>query len=357
MKRIALAALIIAAIAVAGFACGVKAPPQPAHYFLPGRVSPLKYHFNEDGLLVISFKAPVKNLLGKPPINLGGFFLDRSENRLDPGFCPGCPVTYTQRIRIEAKRPTDYDEIWPGLYIFKDRLTPGHVYHYRIFAHDRKGRYSKTESQNLVLYYDSPSRPPDAVTVKTDDRLVTLTWPPPDRLVDGRPLKDLAGYNLYRRTDQSAWEKINTDQPLNRTMFEDRQVQNGQKYYYKIRALRQWHGTLIEGASTPVVTAVPEDLTPPPPPVKLEGASVRDGISLRWQDVEAADLAGYRIYRRVQNEDRFQRLPVPLVREAAFLDQTVKPGRRYFYRVTAVDSSRAANESEPGQELAITFNP
>ena len=342
---------------MAGFGCGVKAPPQPAYYFLPARLPALQYYFNEDGLLVIKLKAPVKNLLGKPLKNFGGFFLDRSENRLEPGFCPGCPVTYTQRINIRAKRLDDSNKIWQGSYVFKDRLTPGYVYHYRIFAHGRKERYSRMDFQNLVIYYDSPSRPPDAITVNTNDRLVILNWPPPDRLVDGRPLKDLAGYNLYRRTGQGDWEKINADQPWYRNVFEDRQVKNGQRYYYKVRALRRWHGTWIEGPSTPVVTAVPEDLTPPSPPVKLEGKSVEAGISLKWQEVEAADLAGYYIYRRSENKKRFERLNRLLIHKTVFLDQTVKPGHRYHYRVTAVDNSMAANESEPGQELIITFNP
>jgi len=306
VRKFIIAILSSAMIMALGSACGVKAPPQPGRYLLPTSVSALKYYFNEDGLLVISFKAPLKNQLGKPLSKFGGFFLDR-------------------RIRFKAKKMEKSSDIWAGTYTYKDRLSPGHVYHYRIFAHDHKGRYDNTKSQNLVIYYDSPSRPPDAINFKTDDRQVTLTWPPPDRLIDGRQLRDLAGYNIYRRTGMDSWEKINADQPWNRTVFEDRQVQNGQTYFYKVSALRRWHGTWIEGSSTPVISAVPVDLTPPPPPVKLEGASIKAGISLR-----------------------------ALILEPVFLDQTVKSGRLYYYRVTSVDKSEAANESELGRELSIS---
>ena len=337
--------------------CGVKAPPQPARFMLPARVQTLRYHFNEDGHLVIHFQAPIKNRLGKPLDDLGGFYIDRSENRLQPGFCPGCPVSYSRRIRLEAKPPEKEKEVWGGTYQFIDKLSSGYVYHYRCFAHDAKGRFDPTQFRTLVIYYDSPSRPSDAVQGKPDDRQVTLSWPPPDRLVDGRPIRDLVGYNIYRRTGEESWTRLNADKPWPLSVFEDRQVINGVTYQYRIRAVRRFHATLIEGASSTVVAVAPADLTPPPPPVNLVGVSTETGVRLRWQPVDAPDLAGYHVYRMAERETRYKRLTRTIVKEATYLDETVGKGQWYHYRLTAVDQAESANESVPGQEISIQFFP
>jgi len=358
MKKFAFFVLAVIVLAAFEPGCGVKTAPKSARSLLPAKIPAPRYGFSETGRLIISFRAPEKDLLSKPLENLGGFYLDRAENKLEPGFCPNCPVTYTQRIRIRAEKPTKDDQIWGGLYTYEDTLKPGFVYHYRIFATDAKGRYDRVQFRLLEIFFDTPSRPPDSIVVRTADKLVVLTWPPPDRLTDGRPLRDLAGYDLYRRTGPDGpWTKLNADQPWTRTSFEDRLVENGQVYYYKIKALRYWHGTRIDGAFTPVVEAVPVDLTPPPPPANLMAVSIPAGINLNWTGIVTADMAGYRIYRRTENEDRFIRLNQDLVIEPSYLDNTAEIGRVYIYRVTAVDNSEAANESEPTQDVTVLHEP
>ena len=357
MRKSLLLALLLLPILMLAAACGVKAPPVPADLLLPARVSLVRYHFDEQGRVVLSFQAPTINRLDKPLAKLGGFFIDRSENRLEPGFCPGCPVTFARRARVEAKRPEGRDAVWGGWYEFTDELAPGYVYHYRLYAFDAKGHYDRAQFRDLVVYYDTPSRPPDAVRAKPDDRLVTLSWPPPERLADGRPLRDLVGYNIYRSANGVAWARLNADEPWPLTVFEDHQVENGRTYHYRVKAVRRFQQTAIEGGSSAAVTAVPVDLTPPPAPVNLVAALTESGISLRWQEVEAADLAGYRVYRRADDEDRFSRIGPALLKEPVFLDRTVKKGHRYTYRVTAVDKAVPANESEPGEEASMGYGP
>lgn len=356
MRKFLLLALLLPILTLAA-ACGVKAPPVPADSLLPARVSLVRYQFDEQGRVVLAFQAPTANRLDKPLARLGGFFIDRSENRLEPGFCPGCPVTFTRRARVEAKPPEGRDAVWRGWYEFTDELASGYVYQYRLYAFDAKGHYDRAQFRDVVIYYDSPSRPPDAVQAKPDDRLVTLSWPPPERLADGRPLRDLVGYNIYRSADGAAWDRLNADEPWPLTVFEDRQVENGRAYRYKVKAVRRFQQTVIEGASSAVVSAVPVDLTPPPAPVNLLAALTESGITLRWQEMESPDLAGYRVYRRADDEDRFSKVGPALLKEPVFLDRAVKKGHRYTYRVTAVDKAVPGNESEPGEEVSILNGP
>jgi fibronectin type 3 domain-containing protein len=44
-----------------------------------------------------------------------------------------------------------------------------------------------------------------------------------------------------------------------------------------------------------------------------------------------------------------------LLKKPSFVDAQVRKGQTYQYYVTAVDTSRRANESLPSEEAAITF--
>ena len=338
---------------LAGSACGVKTSPLPAGVLLPDRVSRPLYRFDENGELVITFRPPLKNVRGLPLKDLGGFFIDRSENRIEPGFCPGCPVQYTSRARMPALDPAPLKTVRDTPYHYRDRLRPGHVYHYRVFAHDSDGEYDPSLFASLVVFYDHPARPPETVVAAADDRLVTLTWDPVDRLTAGRPVEDLAGYDIHRREAGGTWERLNPDEPWGRSRFQDARVVNGRAYEYKVRTVRRWRGTRIEGPPSKVIRVIPVDLTPPPPPVKVYAASVKTGVTLTWPEVDASDLAGYRVYRRGDGEERYQRVGPDLVRKNLFIDSGATTGRTYFYRVTAVDGSPAANESEPAPDVRI----
>ncbi|MEW5721946.1 MAG: fibronectin type III domain-containing protein [Thermodesulfobacteriota bacterium] len=351
----AAAALLLAAALF--LACGVKAPPLPARQLLPERLSPPAYAFSEDGTLVVTFSPPTKNIRGLPLEDLGGFFVDRSENRLRPGFCPGCPVQYTKRIEIPAAPPPPGRRVAAVTYRFEDTLRPGFVYHYRLFAHDSHGEYDPTRSRTLVVNYDSPLRPPDEIKTMVEDNLVFLKWPPPDRLVDGRPAEDLAGYDIYRRVPDESWVKLNPGEPWGRPEFEDTLAVSGRVYEYKVRAVRLWRGTRIDGPPSPVVAANPLDLTPPPPPVKLFAASTPAGVKLTWTRVEAADLAGYRLYRRRADQSLFERVGPDLITDNMFVDPDVRKDETYHYRVSSVDNSPAANEGEVSLPASVLYEP
>lgn len=350
-----IAAALLAAVLCYG--CGVKAPPLRAKFLLPDNITGKTYKFSEDGRLVVTFRPPARNVKGGSLKDLGGFFVDRSEDRLSPGFCAGCPVRYTKRFHIKALKPRSRSYVSDVTYELEDILTPGNVYHYRIFAHDSEERFHPRKFLTLVIYYDSPCSAPDAIEAETGDKLIVLRWPPPERLLDGRPAANLAGYNIYRRSGQSGWIKINSGKAWNRAVFEDTRVINSRSYDYKVRTVRNWRGTLIEGPPSPVISVSPADLTPPPPPVKIGVASLAKGISLSWAEAAVSDLAGYRLYRRTEGGAEFKKIGPKIIPEATFFDIKVKPGVIYFYRITAVDNSPAANESEPSREIRIQFQP
>ena len=110
---------------------------------------------------------------------------------------------------------------------------------------------------------------------------------------------------------------------------------------------------------SPPVTVVMRDIFPPHAPSGLEavpgGATAADrSIDLSWIPDVDADLAGYFVYRQDIDSKgvvagTVTRLNLTPVVGPAYRDQTAMAGRRYAYRVTAVDT--AGNESAPSDDV------
>jgi fibronectin type 3 domain-containing protein len=82
---------------------------------------------------------------------------------------------------------------------------------------------------------------------------------------------------------------------------------------------------------------------------EIPGADNATTIDLSWSINLETDLAGYRVYRSEKQGDRGQPLQLELLLAPAYGDNSVQPGHRYWYTVTALD--RAGNESAPSDSV------
>jgi fibronectin type 3 domain-containing protein len=74
-------------------------------------------------------------------------------------------------------------------------------------------------------------------------------------------------------------------------------------------------------------------------------------VDLSWSLNVETDLAGYHVYRSEQEGTKGQLVTPDLLPTPAVRDNSVEPGHRYWYTVTAVD--RAGNESPPSTPVAV----
>jgi hypothetical protein len=151
----------------------------------------------------------------------------------------------------------------------------------------------------------------------------------------------------------------------------DRTAKTGQIYRYT--AERVWttllagHSVEVRSAASQSKTVAMVDTFPPERPVGLaaapgfagEGEARRASIDLVWEPVvepgTETGVAGYVVYRRELDGEgggTARRLNEELVPVPAYRDLTVAAGRRYGYRVTAVDA--AGNESKKSDEVVET---
>lgn len=98
------------------------------------------------------------------------------------------------------------------------------------------------------------------------------------------------------------------------------------------------------------------DLSYPGTPVSLSGVGSSSSIALTWARVMTTDLRGYNVYRSETQGGPYTRTnPVPTFRTAYYLDSGLDALTRYYYRVSAVDSS--GNESSQSAEAGVSTNP
>jgi uncharacterized protein len=343
--------ILAMALGVAAGACGRRETPISPDLILPGPVKNFRLAQEGDSLTT-SWVFPPQNQLGQPLTQLEGFRLYRCEV---PGNSPatGCAPDFVLLADIDLAYPK-VGRIEGDRVVYQDRnLTPGKCYSYRVAAYGQGGGLGSWSSVLSHAWGVLP-RAPAALTAEGKDREVRLSWNEVRSLQDGTPIRDLAGYAVYRQVGRGDWQRLNPT-PLAANHYQDVAVKNEVEYTYKTRAVRQLGHYELESPDSPTRTVIPRKFTPPPPLLNLVAAITGRGVELRWDASPAPDLAGYRVYRRLAGEAKPVRLNPELLRQPYFVDSQVSRGQTYYYMVTAVDDSRQANESAPSEEAVVTI--
>lgn len=204
------------------------------------------------------------------------------------------------------------------------------------------------------------AQPPAGLAAKDESQdTVKLIWNPPTANTDGSGPASVVGYNIYRRTArrEGFGRPINSD-PVTETSFADRNFQYQTEYVYVVRTLSQGTRGLIESADSESVTFTPSDKFLPAPPDPVTIASANAIISLFWPTSSESDVIGYNLYRAESpdtDEKSWSKLNAQPLTTLTYRDDRVSLGKRYYYRITAVD--RFSNESAPSRVVNETANP
>ncbi len=331
--------------------CGKKLDPLPPEAVLPGPVKEFRLAQEGEGLL-LSWQFPTENQLGQPLTQLSGFILERCEMK-EVAPVQGCLMDFVRIANIELDYPR-VGLIKDGAVYYHDkRLVPGRRYYYRVAGYD-PSRYPGAWSRVLSHAWEVLPRAPRDFRAEAGDREVALDWSPVTHLKDGAPMRDLAGYLVYRRAKEGDWSAI-TPTVETGTVWQDVAVKNEVEYTYTVRAVRKIGPDFLESENSATRTVKPQDLTAPPPVINLVAAPTAKGVELRWDPSPAKDLAGYRVYRRRAGEDQFTLLTPILVKNPYYVDVQARQGQTYYYYVIAVDDSRRVNESVPSEEAGVSF--
>lgn len=75
-------------------------------------------------------------------------------------------------------------------------------------------------------------------------------------------------------------------------------------------------------------------------------------VDLSWKASSSPGLKGYWVYRSTSRTEGFKRITATPITGTQYTDTTVEAGKKYYYRVSAVDSKGV--ESGPSNSIDVT---
>jgi len=224
---------------------------------------------------------------------------------------------------------------------------------------NRRGQMARFSATAAIEPALSIAEPPANLSVRdhAQDR-VEITWSAPEANVDGARPASIVGYNIYRRPSRrEEFSRPLNSEVVTETNFIDSGFRYEIEYVYVVRALSQGTTGLIESADSASVTFTAVDEFAPVAPDPVSVASANGTISLFWPRSAERDVTGYNIYRTETPDDEksWVKLNEQPATAVTFHDDRVTIGRKYFYRVTAID--QFDNESAPSRAVGETANP
>jgi predicted small lipoprotein YifL len=243
---------------------------------------------------------------------------------------------------------------------FPDLLGPnllrehsGRTAVYAVRAVNEKGQFVGLSNLVSVRVYPAAA-PVPVIATRVTERAIELRWDAPTRTSSGTPIEAIAGYQVYRsETGEPGSFALHGTSATSH--YEDMQFRFGQKYFYAVRTLAQYGADTVESESSAVAEVTARDLFPPPAPANLIVVAGAARVDLTWDASEAADLAGYFVYRSAEPGKGYERMTPQALRVLSFADTTTTAGTWYYYVVTAVDAE--GNESPFSIEVSATPSP
>uniref|UniRef100_A0A8D3D3K3 Myomesin 2a n=1 Tax=Scophthalmus maximus TaxID=52904 RepID=A0A8D3D3K3_SCOMX len=309
----------------------------------PGAPMSVKaYDINSDYVLV-AWKPP--NTVNEAPIT--GYFVDRCEAGSDTWVqCSDAPVKV-------CKYPVH-------------GLVAGRSYRFRVRAVNSSGISRPSRKSDKVTALDAlhastrstpdppgyvtiPGEPSDVHASEVFRSYVVLSWKPPSPR--GRaPLwyvieKCLAG--------TGAWQRINAAVRLHSPRYPVFDLQDGQKYQFRVYSVNVFGSSEASEPSEPV-QKVDVDGVPSAPGQVVATRNTKSSVFVQWEPPKhLKNLMGYYIDGRVVGSKEWFPCNHKPFKHNRFVVHGLTPGESYAFRVQAVNVYGLSDESQESSPIAV----
>ncbi|CAG35163.1 fibronectin type III domain-containing protein [Desulfotalea psychrophila] len=335
--------VLVGALLLVSGGCGFKNPPVAPQTVVPTAIRDLRYTIDAEGAH-LTWSYPLESVAGTKLQSIDSFDFYRGQMPLEE-VCENCPIPFDPPTSLPGGEVFDGETPQRGE-LAVSSLVSGNKYFFAIRS--RTSWWAASSDSNIVSFiWFTPAAAPANFKVLAGDGQIELSWQPVERLIDGSSSQYPLLYQVQRSSGGASFQNIGD--LLESTGYLDRRVARGKKYSYRVQSLMDYQGEFAQGSYSKVAQVESVDRTAPPTPRGLLAIRVGAGIKLVWQGVKVDDLAGYRLYRRGEDQKDFS-----LVKEVAadvivYTDPVPDKGR-YFYVVRAIDTAQPANESPASQE-------
>ncbi len=334
--------LVLVGVLLFGGGCGYKNRPVPPQNILPKAIEDLRYSVEGDGV-TLTWSYPVETVTGKDLSDVLSFELFKAEVPL-ADFCSGCPIPFDDPVELlggasggETRRKAEHKS---GM------MRSGHKYFFKVRS--RTSWWVSSNDSNIVTFvYNTPAAAPTDLQATAAEDRVTLGWAKVTTYLNGKPADLPLSYQVMRSTDGETFTAVGA--PVTATEYVDTNVEEGKQYHYKVESSMLLEEMLVRGSLSQSVSAAVADLTPPAVVTGVTVVASTQNNRLFWDGVKDNDLAGYKVYRRVDGQKNATLLGSVGATKTIFIDNDVLDTRVY-YSVTSIDNARPANESARSTE-------
>jgi len=242
-------------------------------------------------------------------------------------------------------------------------------------ARTRLSKHGSADSNLVALRIFPAPQPISDLRAQVTQSAIELSWAAPEIPTVGMLQAPVLQYRIYRAMGIPVTEAQKSSRAGTETAaaafvllgesdapaYNDAKFTFGQAYEYSVRTVAQYKSGSVESEDSVPLEVMPRDTFPPAAPTGLvaaiapANASGRTRVDLSWAISGETDVAGYNVYRHDAEAgpaNSWGRLNSSLLLTPAFRDISAVSGKRYFYRVTAVD--RYGNESAPSAQVDVT---
>ncbi len=230
----------------------------------------------------------------------------------------------------------------PDVRTFRDE-NPLRVNYYRVRVYDQYER-ELTSFSVMVQPNDTtpPATPQNMRGVITEAGEVIINW-------DANTEEDLLGYRIWLANDPDDEFSLAVGQPLINNFYIGKTTLNtlSSKLYAKITALDIRHNP---STFSDYIEILRPDTIPPSAPLLFNVEASKEKLELHFATSRTPDVKAHELYRRARGEENWELIetyPFPEEKEAnLYVEEELLPGKRYEYRLDAVDHSALRSSSE-----------
>ena len=227
----------------------------------------------------------------------------------------------------------------------------GTKYTYKLSLVTQEGDIELTKSKEILCSTFSKPLPPEDIQLNRKKKFITFNWKP--------DLYRYYGVDIYKKAmGEAEFEKITTTGPRAiqpksaknyseaSIFFVDTNIVYETGYLYKFVAVDYFNqrSEMSKEIAAPIKDFIPPQM---PHSLKLRPSALTSKVSVEWNAIDEADLAGYYIYRGYHPDSSLVRITEEILPKTIknYTDENVTVGG-YYYSVSSADL--AGNETSSG---------